>query len=154
MAVVAELRIRPMTDADLERVVEVWERSRRDAQPWLDERMAYTHEDSLRHFREVIAREYQVWVAQEDGDAPVALLAVADSVVGYLYVDPTAQGRGVGSALLARAKRLFPMGLSLDTHQRNARARAFYLRRGFRPVGFGVSPAPESEPDVRYAWSP
>ena len=103
MAVVAELRIRPMTDADLERIVEVWERSRRDAQPWLDERMAYTHEDSLRHFREVIAREYQVWVAQEDGDAPVALLAVADSVVGYLYVDPTAQGRGVGSALLARA---------------------------------------------------
>jgi hypothetical protein len=34
------------------------------------------------------------------------------------------------------------------------RARSFYERRGFRAVQFGVSPPPESEPDVRYAWDP
>ena len=32
------------------------------------------------------------------------------------------------------------------------RARAFYERRGFRAVAFGRSPAPENEPDVKYAW--
>jgi ribosomal protein S18 acetylase RimI-like enzyme len=60
----------------------------------------------------------------------------------------------VGTALLDKAKELTPAGLTLFTHQRNARARTFYERRGFRAVAFGVSPPPESEPDVKYAWDP
>ena len=67
-------------------------------------------------------------------------------------MDPRCQRRGVGTALLERAKELAPEGLTLFTHQRNERARAFYERRGFRAVQFGVSPPPESEPDVKYAW--
>ena len=63
-----------------------------------------------------------------------------------------AQGAGAGSALIAHAKRLHPSGVWLFTHQRNTRARAFYEARGFRAVAFGVSPPPESEPDVRYEW--
>ena len=82
------------------------------------------------------------------------MLALHDGFVAHLYVDPPAQRSGVGSALLAYAKRLSPERLSLYTHQRNLRARAFYERHGFRPVTFGVSPAPECEPDVRYAWDP
>ena len=30
----------------------------------------------------------------------------------------------------------------------------FYERRGFVATRFGVSPAPESEPDVQYEWKP
>jgi ribosomal protein S18 acetylase RimI-like enzyme len=62
--------------------------------------------------------------------------------------DSTRSPRG----LLDRAKELAPDGLTLFTHQGNERARAFYERRGFRAVAFGVSPPPESEPDVKYAW--
>ena len=69
-------------------------------------------------------------------------------------MEPRCQGRGIGTALLDRAKKLAPDGLTLFTHQRNERARAFYERLGFRAVQFGVSPPPESEPDVKYTWDP
>ena len=34
------------------------------------------------------------------------------------------------------------------------RSRAFYEKRGFSAVRFGVSPPPESEADVEYHWKP
>jgi ribosomal protein S18 acetylase RimI-like enzyme len=145
--------IRRFRPHELEVVVALWERAREDAQPWLEARMAWGRESNLRHFRDVVAREHEVWLAVE-GDAIVGLLALGDGVVDQLHVDPPHQGRGVGTALLDLAKRRHPDGLALFTHQRNARARAFYESRGFRAVAFGTSPPPECEPDVRYAWRP
>ena len=142
-----------MAPDDLDAVVGVWERSRWDAQPWLEQRMGHSHEDSRKHFAEVVARENDVWLAYER-TAIIALLALHNGQIDQLYVDPPWQGRGVGSALLEKAQQLSPSGLVLFTHQRNERARAFYERRGFAAVAFGVSPAPESEPDVKYAWQP
>ena len=99
-----------------------------------------------------IAKENDVWVAV-DGEA-LGFLAIKGERLGWLYVDPPAQGRGIGTALLDKAKSLSPSGLTLYTHQRNERARAFYERRGFRAIQFGVSPPPESEPDVLYRFDP
>jgi GNAT superfamily N-acetyltransferase len=147
------LEIRRMRPEEIARVVDVWERSRWDALPWLEERMGHTHEDNLRFFRDNVAARNQVWVALDEGTV-VGLLALAESTIEQLFVDPEWQGRGVGSALIERAKALAPGGLGLFTHQRNARARRFYERRGFRAVSFGTSPPPESEPDVRYEWEP
>ena len=142
-----------MRPDELEAVVRVWIRSREENQPWLEARMAYGHADSLRHFRDVIAVENEVWVAVAGG-APVGLMALRAGFIDQLYVDPSAQRSGVGSALLDHAKRACPAGLALFTHQANTRARAFYESRGLRAVAFGVSPSPECEPDVRYAWVP
>jgi putative acetyltransferase len=146
-------KIRPMTQEELPLLVRLWRRSRDATQPWLEARMSYTPEDDLRFFRDVLSREYEVWVAEAD-DRLLGLLALHEGFVGFLYVDPPAQRAGVGRALLEHAKRLAPAGLALYTHQRNRRARAFYEAHGFRPVSFGVSPSPECEPDVRYAWDP
>jgi len=144
--------IRRARPEDLEAAVGVWERARWDAQqPWLQERVKYSHADNLRHFRDVVMREDEVWLAVEDNEV-VGLLAFGEHKVDQLHVEPRCQGRGVGTALLDRAKELAPEGLTLFTYQRNERARAFYERRGFRAVQFGVSPPPESEPDVKYAW--
>ena len=146
------MEIRRPRDDEIETVVRLWRRSRDDSQPWLEARMGRTADDDLRFFRGTIARENDVWVA---ADAEVlGFLAIAGERLGWLYVDPRAQRRGIGTALLDKAKALSPEGLSLFTHQRNARARAFYERRGFRAVRFGTSPPPESEPDVQYAWDP
>jgi len=142
-----------MAPDELETVVRIWCRSRERAQPWLEVRMGYTEADSLSHFREVVAVENEVWVAVAD-DAPVGLVALRAGFIDQLYVDPDAQGAGVGSALLDHAKRANPAGLALFTHQANTGARRFYERRGLRAVAFGVSPSPECEPDVRYAWEP
>ena len=110
--------------------------------------MAYGHEDDLGFFTRVIAREYEVVVAEEEG-RPIAFLALSPGEVQYLYVDPPFQGAGVGSRLLGFAIERNPAGLSLSTHQKNHRARRFYAKHGFRPVAFGVSPLPECEPDLR-----
>ena len=149
----SRFEIRRARPEDLEAAVGVWERARWDAQPWLEERMSYSHDDNLRHFRGIVARESDVWLAIEE-DEVAGLLALGQSQIDQLYVEPRSQGRGIGTALLDRAKELSPDGLTLFTHQRNERARSFYERRGFRAVQFGVSPPPESEPDVRYAWDP
>jgi len=82
----------------------------------------------------------------------VGYLAMQDAYIDRLYVDPMEQRRGWGSRLIELAKRMHPMGLRLHTHQANHPARAFYERHGFRAVRFGVSPPPESAPDVEYAW--
>lgn len=140
-----------MGDHEVEPTVAVWVRSRREAQPWLEHRMGYTADANLAFFRGTVMRTTEVWVAAR-GDLIVGLLALAPGRVEHLYVDPPDQGHGLGSALLDHAKRLMPDGLTLFTHQRNRRARAFYEGRGFRAVAFGVSPPPESEPDVQYRW--
>ena len=141
--------IRRMRSDEVEPVVSVWRRSRDAVQPWLEARMSYTRDDDLGFFRSVLMRENDVWVAAA-GDTVLGLLALRDGFIAYLYVDPSAQGKGVGSALLAHAGALSPGALALYTHQENHRARRFYERHGFRPVAFGVSPGAECEPDVRY----
>lgn len=143
--------IRRLRAEELEPVVRMWRRSRETAQPWLEARMGHSAADDLRHFREVVATQNEVWVALAEG-APVGLMALRPGYIDHLYVEPSAQKLGVGTALLDHAKRAFPAGLALMTHVRNTNARAFYEHRGFTAVAFGVSPPPESEPDVRYEW--
>jgi ribosomal protein S18 acetylase RimI-like enzyme len=84
----------------------------------------------------------------------VGFLAVQASYVDRLYVLPSIQRMGVGSALIKHAMELSPTGLELHTHQRNLAARSFYEKHGFVAVRFGVSPSPEREPDVEYHWRP
>lgn len=147
------LIIRQYEPDDLDATVGVWERSRWDAQRWIEERMGYSHDDNVRYFRDVLSQHARVWLAVADG-AVVGLMAIAENRIEQLFIEPGRQGQGIGSALMDHAKVLPPDGLTLFTHQRNERARAFYEHRGFRAVAFGVSPAPESEPDVRYDWEP
>ena len=142
-----------MQPHEVEDVVRMWRRSRDGVQPWLEARMRHTPADDLGFFRDVLARETDVWLAL-GGGAPLGLMALRGDFIEQLYVEPSAQRSGVGLALLEHAKAQSPAGLSLYTHQSNRRARAFYERFGFRVVAFGTSPPPECEPDVRYAWAP
>jgi putative acetyltransferase len=151
MRAAPSLTLRRMRDAELAAACALWTRSKQRAYRWLTPAQTHTAEEDLGYFAGTLCKRCQVWVALE-GERIVGLIAVEGSHIDQLYVEPDDQGRGVGSALLAHAKLLHPGGLSLFTFQRNARARAFYEARGFRPLRFGVSPAPESEPDVRYEW--
>jgi len=58
------------------------------------------------------------------------------------------------SSLSQLAKAMHPNGLELHTHQENRAARRLYEKHGFKAVKFGVSPPPESAPDVEYHWRP
>jgi ribosomal protein S18 acetylase RimI-like enzyme len=51
-----------------------------------------------------------------------------------------------------KVRQLLPKHIWLYTHAANKMARAFYEKNGFVAEKFGVSPEPESEPDVEYHW--
>ena len=48
---VSDVKIREIGPGDVEQTVAVWERSRWDAQAYVEERMGYTHEQNLGFFR-------------------------------------------------------------------------------------------------------
>lgn len=82
----------------------------------------------------------------------VGFLAINKSYIDRLYIHPDHQRRGIGAALIQHAQTLSPRGLELHTHVKNEAACAFYEKHGFVAVKYGVSPPPESEPDVEYQW--
>lgn len=92
----------------------------------------------------------EAWLA---GDAGFA--AIDGALLDYLYVDPAAQGRFVGTALLALAKQRRPDGFELWVFSRLERTRRFYERRGLELVretdGSGNM---ERLPDALYRWTP
>jgi ribosomal protein S18 acetylase RimI-like enzyme len=129
----------------------MWRHSREGVQPELEARLNHSPEDDLKFFTETLLKECRVWIAVER-KKPVGLLAINGDSVEQIYVDPIEQRRGIGTILLDFAKEKSPARLQLYTHQANTGAKRFYEGRGFHAVQFGVSAAPESEPDVRYEW--
>ena len=149
------MEVRPPRHRELEEVVAVWHETRKETHTSIGIEMekALTLDDSRRIFLEHIAPHCQLWVAAKDG-AIHGFLAMRGSYIDRMYVRPIAQRCGVGGALLEKARELSPAGLELHTHQKNRHARDFYEKHGFRAVRFGLSPAPENEPDVEYRWRP
>jgi GNAT superfamily N-acetyltransferase len=82
------------------------------------------------YFASHIVVDCELWVAEQDG-ALAGILVLEGEFVDHLYVEPALTGRGIGSALLAVAKRERPAGLALWTFQANTGARRFYERHGF-----------------------
>ena len=149
----APIVVRRMTLKDFETVIRVWHESKQEAYPYLPLEQGRTLADDDRFFRERVVPQCDVWVAEQDG-AILGFMALARSYIDRLYVHPAHQRKGVGGALLRQAMALSPAGLELHTHQKNVSAQAFYEGHGFRAAKFGISPAPESEPDIEYHWRP
>jgi GNAT superfamily N-acetyltransferase len=113
----------------------------------------HTDDEIRTWIREVMVPEHEVWVA-ETGGAVVGIAALADDLLGHLYVHPDAQGHGVGSALLEVVKQERRGGFRCWVFQRNAGARRFYERHGCRLVELtDGSGNEEREPDALYEWS-
>ncbi len=147
------IEIRAPDACEIASIVRVWHETKRDTYGFIPQEQGRTLEEDDAFFRREILARCSVWIAVEGAEV-LGFLALRGSYVDRLYVRPDRQRRGVGKALLARALALSPQGLELHTHVKNAKARAFYEKHGFRPVRFGVSPPPESEPDVEYQLRP
>jgi GNAT superfamily N-acetyltransferase len=138
---------------DFDPVNDLWRRARVHAYGDFQARKGHTPEQDRDYFRGVVQVKNDLWVAEID-ECPAAFMAIAGDFIDQLFVAPEHQRRGLGAALLAHARGLSPSGLRLFTFQFNANARAFYEKNGFVVARLGVSPPPESEPDVEYRWCP
>jgi len=143
--------IRLYKPEDFDDITRLWFEAEKVAMPKLMERMGHTLEDAREYFSRVVVTENQVWVYERDG-IPLGFLAIQGDFIDRLYVDPAWHRQGIGQALLMKARKLLPKHMWLYTHAENKMARAFYEKNGFVAEKFGVSPEPESEPDVEYHW--
>ncbi len=143
--------IRDYRPEDFDAVTILWRISREKSLPEFQNRKGHFFYEDQDYFRDHILKEDQVWVVETD-QRPVAFMAMKADFIDQLYVHPDYQNRGIGKALLAYARQLSSEHLWLYTLQVNKNARLFYEKNGFVAAKFGISPPPESEPDVEYHW--
>jgi ribosomal protein S18 acetylase RimI-like enzyme len=74
----------------------------------------------------------RLWLAEVEGRV-VGYAVVRDALLRALYVDPVAQGAGVGSELLAQAEAAGAR--ELEVFEANGHGRHFYEGRGWRDAG-------------------
>ena len=145
-----DLQLRPATPVDLPAIAELHIRAREAAYPAMPHGIHPPH-------------EARAWVAGWDLSTFAVWVAHGESLLGYarfddiwlddLYVEPSAQGSGVGSALLDVVKAQRPTGFCLWVFESNEPARAFYRARGLVDLERTDGAANEEKaPDVRMAW--
>jgi putative acetyltransferase len=122
--------IRRFQDADLDRVLGLWERASRIAHPFLDD-------DFLRRERRAIAEVFmprsETWVYLRAG-VVVGFISLIGNEIGGLFVDPPAQRQGIGRALVdhARGRR---DELEVEVFKANPIGCGFYEGYGFALAG-------------------
>lgn len=147
-----QLRIDRAASADASTVTGIYLRSRRAAGPAMPPGI-HSDEETHAFVVDVMIAQREAWLAWA-GETALGLLVLDGSEVDWLFVDPVAQSRGVGSALIEHAKARSPNGLTLWVFESNRRAQRFYERHGFVVVDRTDGAANEERaPDVRYAWS-
>lgn len=146
-----EISLVPATAADVAEITDVYLVARNDALPYLPR--LHTDEQVRAWVAEIIMRRCRVWLARR-GYCVLGFMALDGDELDQLYLRPGHYRQGIGSRLLALAKRESPGRLRLYTFQRNARARAFYEAHGFWVVDINNgSRNEEREPDVQYEWT-
>jgi len=145
------VKIRPVEPGDTEDVADVF-LAALAAMTYLPD--LYTDAETRTFIRDVLLPNNEVWVAEEGGRV-VGFAGLGEDVLRHLWVEPEAQNRGVGTALLALAKERRPQGLWLSVFQKNTGARRFYERHGFTLAELTDGrDNEEHEPDARYEWRP
>ncbi len=156
----AEFTLRPYQPRDEDACIALWLRTWQAAYPQLD-----------------FNARLEWWRARWRSElVPAAAIVIAEAagakertkdrtMIGFVTVDPKTRyldqivvgppfwRSGVGTALLAAAKRISPNGLDLDVNTDNARAIAFYEKCGFVITGAGNNPI-SGKPVHRMSWRP
>ena len=145
-----DVTLRRGTAADAEAIADVFVAARRPMLAYLPD--LHDDEDIRNWIATTMVPSHEVWVAEVDGRL-VGYAALHDDLLGHIYVHPSAQSRGIGTALLDHAKALRPRGLRLYVFQQNVGARRLYERAGFRVLELGDgSWNEENVPDALYGW--
>jgi putative acetyltransferase len=122
--------IRKYQDQDTDSILEVWYQASLLAHPFLTE--AFLAEEKIK-LRDIFLANSQTWVYVADPQS-AGFISLLDNEVGGIFVRPSQQRRGVGQALMDKARSLHH-SLELDVFAANKIGRAFYAKYGFVPIG-------------------
>ena len=143
--------LRQLAIDDMDRAAVVLRMSFDEALP--DLAGLHTPDEDRRFFRERMFATCRLW-GYFDGKELLGFIAFREGWIDQLYVLPSSQRRGIGTALLQVAQSKSGH-LSLWTFLRNKNARRFYEKHHFVLVketdGTGNE---EKEPDAMYSWLP
>jgi len=143
--------IREYQEGDFDAVTILWRVASEKAMPEFQRAKGHFFYEDQNYFQHRILKDNKVWVVDFENH-PVAFLAMKNEFIDRLYVHPDFWRQGIGNSLLQFAREQSPEHVWLFTLQVNVNARAFYEKNGFVAEKLGVSPPPESEPDVEYHW--
>jgi GNAT superfamily N-acetyltransferase len=128
------IHIRPATEADHPRLARIF----------LDARVQVFHgcDPSLFQLDDFITQTEGevIHVAVDEDGQLLGFVSVwrQDGFIHHLFVDPSQQRRGVGTALLKSLHEWLPFPHRLKCLMANSSARAFYLKSGWRDVSLGA----------------
>lgn len=144
--------IRPYDPNNLEDTVQLWYRTWHQTFPQIQHPQPYPAWKD--RFRNDLAVQGNIWVAEvENCIVGFVVVIQAEQYLAQLFVDPMYQNRGIGSALISKAKESCPQGLTLQTLQYNIQACLFYEKHGFK-AGKLTTNKINGQPNIEYHWMP
>ncbi|WP_338166733.1 GNAT family N-acetyltransferase [Vibrio sp. 10N] len=127
--------IREYTPQDTDSVLKIWLAASVESHDFLEPRFWY---DKLDDMRNVYLPNAEVYVYELAGRV-VGFYALVDNELAALFVEPQAQGSGIGMRLLMDARKKRDT-LSFSVYKHNCRAIGFYHRCGFCIVDESTDP--------------
>jgi len=121
--------IRQYKECDLDGVLSSWENASKLAHPFL--KQSFIDQERY-NIPNVYLPNTDTWVADISGRT-VGFIALIVNEVGAIFVEPEYHGRGIGFALMNRA-RILNDSLEVEVFKANAIGRKFYSNYGFRPL--------------------
>jgi GNAT superfamily N-acetyltransferase len=123
-----------------------------DATNWMPR--VHPREEVAEFYRDTVFSRFQVFVAENDNHIAGMIALAPDNTVSALYVHDDHRHKGVGKALLDRAKTEATGPVQLWTFVANRDAQAFYKHEGFAEVRRTDGDNEEKLPDILYRWQP
>ncbi|KAB8319438.1 GNAT family N-acetyltransferase [Tolypothrix campylonemoides VB511288] len=115
------LKIRLYDRNDLEEIVQLWYHTWHETFPNIQHPQPYSAWKS--RFRDDLAVKGEIWVAEVKYHIVGFVVVIKEEqYLSQIFVNPEYQNCGIGSALLNKAKKICPQGLTLQTLQKNTRA--------------------------------
>ncbi len=121
--------IRKYDDNGLPELLETWAAASAIAHPFLTEEFLASERENIPN---LYLPNAETWVFEAD-DQVVGFIALIGNEVGAVFVHPSHQRNGVGSALMNKAKQLRGE-LEVEVFVKNTIGRAFYAKYGFESI--------------------
>lgn len=119
--------IRPMTNEDMNDIIEIWLNASKDAHHFIPADYWESKQEEMRNIHLPMAETY---LLEDNGHAHGFVSLVEDNLAA-LFIDTNRQDQGYGKALLHYAMDLRNV-LKLQVYEENQRAFRFYVKNGFQ----------------------